>query len=234
MRARSTTTKTPLPSSALRVTRFARTLVAAAAALSLVAATALAQTPADKPRVPPGVDPGGVAVAIIGDGIDYTRPEIAARLARDGEGQIFGWDFIDADRRPFAICAGGASSAQACPTNAASTIVRLAPTVRLIVVRASPSRPQSLVEAMLLVRQSPARIVLVSFDTQQEMVTHFLLDAANRFPDLLFYAAEANIPRSDQSAVKPANLFVAEDPQELIARAVTAPPPPPVIGGKAR
>lgn len=233
MRARATTANTPLPSSALRVTRFAQTLVAAAA-LSLVAATALAQTPAAKPRVPPGVDPGGIAVAIIGDGIDYTRPEIAARLARDGEGQLFGWDFVDSDRRPFATCAGAASPAQACPTNAASTIVRLAPTARLIVIRASPSRPQSLVEAMLLVRQSPARIVLFSFDGQHEVVTQFLHDAANRFPDFVFYVAGANIPRSGQSAAKPANLVVAEDPQELIARAITATAPPSVIGGTAR
>lgn len=232
MRARSITADTPVAPSALRGARFAQTLVAAAA-LSL-AAGAFAQTPADKPRVPPGVDPGGTAVAIIGDGIDYTRPEIAARLARDGEGQLFGWDFVDSDRRPFATCAVAASPAQACPTNAALAIVRLATTARLIVIRASPSRPQSLVEAMLLVRQSPARMVLFSFDGQHQVVTQFLHDAANRFPDLVFYVAGADIPRFDQAAAKPANLLVAEDPQELIARAITATAPPPFIGGKAR
>jgi hypothetical protein len=39
-----------------------------------------------KPPLPPGRDPGGQAVALISTGIDYTRLDIAARLARDGEG----------------------------------------------------------------------------------------------------------------------------------------------------
>ena len=55
-----------------------------------------------KPPVPAGTDPGGVKIAIIGAGVDYTQPGIAVRLARDGEGEIIGWDFIDDDRRPFA------------------------------------------------------------------------------------------------------------------------------------
>ena len=60
---------------------------------------AFAQKPADKPRVPPGVDPGGVAVAIIGSGINYTRSrDRGKRLARDGEGEIIGWDFVDNDQ----------------------------------------------------------------------------------------------------------------------------------------
>ena len=63
-----------------RHARFTRTryvLAALLVATSSVCATA-------KPRVPPGTDPGGLAIAIIGSGLDYTRPEIASRLARDG------------------------------------------------------------------------------------------------------------------------------------------------------
>lgn len=56
---------------------------------------------AGDPPVPPGTDPGGVAVAIIETGVDYTLPVIAEHLARDGEGEIIGWDFIDNDRLPF-------------------------------------------------------------------------------------------------------------------------------------
>src|SRR5215467_9057175 len=74
------------------------------AAAALVGAV-LAQTPPSqllapkKPPVPPGRDPGGVAVALIG--IDYTLPAVARRLARDGEGELIGWDLQDQDRKPF-------------------------------------------------------------------------------------------------------------------------------------
>ncbi len=73
-------------------------------AASFALAAALAATPAlaADPPVPIGQDPGGTAVAIISTGIDYTIPEIAKSLARDGEGEIIAWDFVDGDNRPYA------------------------------------------------------------------------------------------------------------------------------------
>src|SRR4029079_9055021 len=65
-----------------------------AAILSVLAAAVLTlatQAQEAKPRVPPGRAPGGVAIALISTGIDYTIPEIAQRLARDGEGELVGW-----------------------------------------------------------------------------------------------------------------------------------------------
>ncbi len=55
-----------------------------------------------KPRLPPGLDPGGIAVAVLGTGIDYTRPDLATHLARDGEGDLVGWDLVTGDNRPYA------------------------------------------------------------------------------------------------------------------------------------
>ncbi len=61
-------------------------------------------------------------------GLDYTRPEIAKLLARDGEGELIGWDFVDNDNRPFvkgadtmadvalALAAGAAGSADSSGT----------------------------------------------------------------------------------------------------------------------
>ena len=57
---------------------------------------------ASEPKVPPGLDPGGVAIALLGDGVDYTKPELAKRLARDGEGDLIAWDFVDNAIRPYA------------------------------------------------------------------------------------------------------------------------------------
>ena len=59
-------------------------LIAFAAALMLAATTAAS---APKPKIPAGLDPGGVTVALVGNGIDYTRPTISHRLARNGEGE---------------------------------------------------------------------------------------------------------------------------------------------------
>lgn len=54
-----------------------------------------------KPRVPVGIDPRGVRVAIIGTGVDYTVFSLAQRLARDGEGTLIGADFEAQDFLPF-------------------------------------------------------------------------------------------------------------------------------------
>jgi len=107
---------------------------------------------ARKPKLPPGRDPGGVAVALIGPGTDYTDPMIAARLARDGEGDLIGWDFIDNDNRPFAV----GESWVADPRS----LVDLAPSARFIPIRVPRSHPAVRQRALLFALQTPARIVL--------------------------------------------------------------------------
>src|SRR2546421_11885627 len=79
--------------------------------LHLIAATAFgvaALAQEKKPPLQPGRDPGGVAIALVTTGIDYTVPEVAQRLARDGEGELIGWDLEDQDRKPFDRSKGGA------------------------------------------------------------------------------------------------------------------------------
>src|SRR5262249_13897079 len=61
----------------------------------------LATAQGRKPKLPAGLDPGGVAIAILSTGIDYRAADIAQRLARDGEGDLIGWDLVDRDNRPF-------------------------------------------------------------------------------------------------------------------------------------
>ena len=161
-------------------------LIPLAVTLFALIAQAFAQSPKEKPRVPPGVDPGGVAVAIIGSGIDYTRPEIAARLARDGEGEIIGWDFVDNDRRPFAACRANETPPPTswCLPFPIELLAIGKPSFRIIVLRASPWSPQILVAAVQQANQTPARIVLLALD--QAPPLKFLLDAAMRFPKLYF------------------------------------------------
>lgn len=75
--------------------------VALTTLLSFCAANTGSAQAAD-PKVPPGQDPGGPALALIGGGVDYTSADIAHRLARDGEGEPISWDLIDNDRTAFA------------------------------------------------------------------------------------------------------------------------------------
>ena len=202
-------------------------------ALGCSAQLALAQS-AGKPRVPPGRDPGGAAVAIVGDGIDYTWPAIAARLARDGEGEIVGWDFIDNDRRPFERCQGDRRSNATCASARALRIVRDAPAARLVVVRASADRPQSLVQAFAFIAAGSARIVLLapaSASGSTDVPERFLVEAAQRYPTLLIIVAASD---SRPEVVRtPTTLVVTAADSPPMAGALSADLAVPVTGAPA-
>ncbi len=110
------------------------------------------------PRLPPGTDPGGVALALISTGIDYTLPEITKRLARDGEGQLIGRDFVDDDPLPYASAEGNQLGRG---VTLAGAILAEVPSARLVPVRIDPQKPGSVPEALAFVARTPARAVLV-------------------------------------------------------------------------
>jgi hypothetical protein len=68
-----------------------------ALSLLLLALSATPPSAQQKPKVPPGIDPGGVRIALIGTGIDYTDAALSQRLARDGEGTLVSADFLVSD-----------------------------------------------------------------------------------------------------------------------------------------
>jgi hypothetical protein len=126
-------------------------LAIALAWLALVPAS-LAQS--KKPPVPAGRDPGGVAVALLAGGIDYTLPQIAQRLARDGEGELIGWDVEDKDRLPFSAGTGEG-------TLVAGDLLGLGG-MRLVPVRVNTADPMSLGRGLAFIAQTPARIAVVA------------------------------------------------------------------------
>lgn len=142
-----------------------------------------------KPKPLPGVDPGGVMVAVIGPGIDYTRPGIADRLARDGEGEIIGFDLVDRDRRPFC-------SVECVPqTEAVMALLEGAPLSRLSVFKVDGATLAA--PALQMAVQAKAAIVLL--DLPDDAQTSALLRAASeRFRDTLIVLASR--PRQKQSA----------------------------------
>src|SRR5215471_14042742 len=161
--------------------------IAAAALFSAV----LAETPASqllapkKPPVPPGRDPGGVAVALIGTGIDYTLPAVARRLARDGEGELIGWDLQDQDRKPFDQSRGTAPSEWGGDGTLLASLIVGAPTVRLVPVRVDPGDPVELARALAFVAQTPARVAVVAMGSPARPHWEAFRQAAQRFKDVL-------------------------------------------------
>jgi hypothetical protein len=150
-----------------------------------------------KPRVPAGSDPGGVAVALFSTGIDYTLPSLAARLARDGEGEPIAWDSEDNDNRPFDKSRGAAPANLGGDTTAlASAMLDGAPGIRLVPVRISLSDPVSLGRAVAFVAQTPARIAVVPMASPHKQEWEPFQQAATHFKDVLFVIVAGDTPES--------------------------------------
>lgn len=134
-------------------------IVAVAMRVVLVAGLLIAPKSAEAaeadPRVPPGLDPGGPAIALITDGIDYTLPEIASRLARDGEGEAIALDLVDGDVRPHA----GPDSQG---TRLARAFLSEHPTARLIIARVAAPDGMQIARAAAFLVQTPAKVIAIA------------------------------------------------------------------------
>jgi hypothetical protein len=152
-------------------------LSAAVWMLVAVATGAAAQGAARKPAVPTGTPTRGFAIGLLIDGIDYTKPAIAARLARDGEGVAIAYDAVDDDARPYGTDA------------AAEASVLLAPT--LVVPIRVAATDDSTARAFAFVRRSPARVVAVLVPLAAGAVAK----EAAATPDRLVIVAAGDAPK---------------------------------------
>jgi hypothetical protein len=152
-------------------------------AVAAFAVAALAQE--KKPPLPPGRDPGGVAIALVTTGIDYTVPEVAQRLARDGEGELIGWDLVDQDRRPFDGSKGGTRAGWGGDGTLIASVLSGGRGVRLVPVRVDPGDVASLARAIVFVAQTPARVVVLPMWGTMRQDWEPLRQAAMRFKDVL-------------------------------------------------
>lgn len=129
----------------------------AAIVVLAVAQVGFAQTSPSKPRLPPGRDPGGAMLGLITTGIDPTVPAVARCLARDGEGELIGWDMIDRSRVPFRpidpVAAGDEALFAGLPCDGR---VRVSP------VRVDPSDPVTLDKALAFFTTTSARVVVLA------------------------------------------------------------------------
>lgn len=159
---------------------------------------------ARKPKLPAGLDPGGVAIAILTTGLDYRSEDIARRLARDGEGDLIGWDLVDRDNRPFNPAA---AETPATLGGDANGLVRAFGQSgrRVVPVRIDTRDPVSLAKAASFVSHTPARIVVVPMWTSSADAWATFGMAIKAFPDLLFIVAAGDDGRDiDRDPVWPA------------------------------
>ncbi|MBX9924777.1 MAG: hypothetical protein K2Y05_00320 [Hyphomicrobiaceae bacterium] len=150
-----------------------------------------------KPVPLPGADPGGVTVAIIGPGVDYTRAGLSDRLARDGEGEIIGFDLVDRDRRPFCRVECEAQ------TDAAMALLQAAPGTRLALFKVDGANLAA--PALQMAVTAKAAVVLLELPDDAQAAA-LLRAASERFRDTLIVFS----PR--QSAVRNAAQPSSEGP----------------------
>ncbi len=153
-------------------------------ALALFTAPLYATAQSKDPPVPPGQDRGGIPVALIGPGFDYTLPHVAHMLSRDGEGEITGYDFVDDDRRPFEISvpAGPASPG----TRMAEIVTGEGQAATLVAVRAKMDDAVTLTKAIKFAAQSPARIIAIDRSIVTPIDMEMFNSAAHHYREHLF------------------------------------------------
>lgn len=144
-------------------------------ALALVAIGGSAA--AEDPKITPGRDPGGVAVAVLADGFDTTRADVLRILARDGEGEAIAWDAVDGDHRPFMREGAGTEVALAAAARGG---------VRIVPVRVAMGDAASLAKGVAFAQSTPARLLITTLADQDRRGLAVMTTAAARFAAVLF------------------------------------------------
>jgi hypothetical protein len=154
------------------------------------------------PKVPPAVETGNrVTVAIITLGFDYTRPDIARLLARDGEGEVIAWDVTGEDRFPYD--AGGDTAL----ISEIAAHVGTDASVSLLAVKADPSDPVSMAKALAFIARTPARSVIVPMWSPERRNWEPFEKAARHFNGLRIVVRSCpDLPADGPDAVYPRDL----------------------------
>ena len=163
------------------------------------------------PPVPDGVDPGGVAVAMIDTGVNYLLPAIAAHLARDDAHGILGYDYWDLDRRPFDV---ESVRSNFFPfrhgTRTASIVIAAAPVVRLIPYRYPRPDMARMAELIDHAASHHVRLVNMSLVSRDSGRWSAYQAAVGRHDTMLFIVAAGNKRRDlDRVPMYPAALPLA-------------------------
>ncbi len=159
-------------------------------------------------EVPPGTDPGGVAVAMVDAGVNYLVPGIASRLAREPDGTLIGYDWWDMDPRPFdAHPAGSPFFVQRHGTGTASLMLADAPVAKLVPYRYPRPDMRRMTALLEEAARHGVRIVNLSLGGNRREEWLAFEAAAAAQPNMLFIASAGNNGRDiDVEPVYPAAL----------------------------
>ena len=215
-----------------------RGLRRALGAAALIVLSGMGTALAADPRLPPGQDPGGQAIAFISGGIDYASERIVSRVARDGEGEIIGWDFVDNDRFPYVATTATPADPEAVDaTSAAAALVQAYAHGRMVPVRIASGDPMALARAIGFVTGTPARIVAIGVPLSSPDMRRVVREASQRFRDHLFVVA-ADLPertsaKSDVPVHKTADATPAADTLMNLGNVLVVAAAPSVDGRRA-
>lgn len=145
------------------------------------------------PPVPEAPDPGGIRVVHVDTGVAYDLPEIAARLARDEEGRILGYDFADEDDRPYDRDPGQpALFARQHGTGVASVLLAEAGEAALVPFRYPGNDAAGLARLPAEAARRQVRIVMLPIAGYRSELWQPFAEAAAAHPDILFIVSAGN------------------------------------------
>jgi hypothetical protein len=110
-------------------------------------------------------------------------------LARDGEGELIGWDLVDNDNRPFRRSEGASAASASGGDGTALARAVGAPGRRIVPVRIDAADPGSIARAVAFVARTPARIVVVPMWSARQGDWEPFRQAALHFKDLVHQVA---------------------------------------------
>jgi hypothetical protein len=125
------------------------------------------------------------------------RPESASALARDGEGEIIAWDFVDHDNRPYA------AAADMYETAILSALA--VPGIRIVPIRVSFTDPLWLAKAATFAARTPATIIvtpLVAVDAELNQLTA----VSKKFASLQIFVIPAGVANTSLVEAATTNL----------------------------
>lgn len=150
----------------------------------------------------------GTAVGMVDAGVNYLLPVIAARLARDADGEILGFDYWDLDSRPFdANPVQSPFFVQRHGTQTASLLLQESPGARLVPYRYP--RPDMTRMTELIEDAAADGVVIVNMSLGSNRAEEWLAfeKAAAAHPEMLFVISAGNNGRDiDSQPVYPASM----------------------------
>lgn len=166
------------------------------------------------PPVKLGRDPGGTPIAILADGFDYRPPDVAAVLARDGEGEAIALDLVDTDHRPFEGNGAGTRF-----TRAATELGD----VRVVMLRVDWEQSISVARAITFATKTPARIALMPLTREARRLLKSLTRTFSPLGNILFVASVPEFTTEERVASEGiANLVLldSKDDELIAAKAI--------------